>query len=50
MIIRGQLHDNSCQKKWFEQLCALSVLCVEHLHRETGIKPDNLNKLSSCET
>ena len=25
MIIRGQLHDNSCKKKWFEQLCALCV-------------------------
>ena len=30
MIIRGQLHDNSCKKKCFEQLC---VLCVENLFR-----------------
>ena|GEM_PF-5649373 len=41
MIIRGQLHDNSC-KKWFEQLCSLCALCVEHLHRETGIKPESV--------
>ena len=31
MIIRGQLHDNSCKKKCFEQLCAL---CVGLLFRE----------------
>ena len=37
MIIRA--------KKWFEQLCALSGLCVEHHHRETGIKPDNLKQV-----
>ena len=34
MIIRGQLHDNSCKKKCFEQLCALCALCVENLFRE----------------
>ena len=34
MIIRGQLHDNSCKKKCFEQLCALSSLCWTSLPRE----------------
>ena len=44
MIIRGQLHDNSCKKKWFEQLCAISVLCVKNLFRENlkTHKPKNL--------
>ena len=29
MIIRGQLHDNSCKKKWFEQLCSMFLFNTE---------------------
>ena len=41
MIIRGQLHDNSCKKNGLNNSVP-SALCVEHLHRETGIKPESV--------
>ncbi len=51
--VRGQLHDNSCKKKWFEQLCTLYSLCFKkilnlnlYMKEETKKKWDTIIKLA----